>query len=124
MAAAPTRRGPAAPVNDAPHRLLPDVTFGAGVVVHAFTNLYGCRIGDGTRIGTFVEIQRGAVVGARGKIKSHTCVCDGVTSGDGVFVVHGVMFVNDKRPAATAAGGALQTEADSTLLRSVVAARA
>jgi UDP-2-acetamido-3-amino-2,3-dideoxy-glucuronate N-acetyltransferase len=110
----------AAPVNDAPHRLIADVTFGEGVIVHAFTNLYGCRIGAGTRIGTFVEIQRGAVVGARCKIQSHTFVCDGVSIGDGVFVGHGVMFVNDKRPAATAADGALQTEDDWTLLRTVV----
>jgi UDP-2-acetamido-3-amino-2,3-dideoxy-glucuronate N-acetyltransferase len=125
MAAAPPRAGgpprlPAAPVNDAPHRLIADVAFGEGVVVHAFTNLYGCRIGDGTRIGTFVEIQRGAVVGAQCKIQSHTFVCDGVTIGDRVFVGHGVMFVNDKRPGATAAGGALQTEDDWTLLRTVV----
>jgi acetyltransferase-like isoleucine patch superfamily enzyme len=112
------RRG--APANDAPYRLIADVRFGAGVVVHAFTNLYGCSIGDGTRVGTFVEIQRGAVVGARCKIQSHTFVCDGVTIGDGVFVGHGVMFVNDKRPAATAAAGALQTEDDWTLLRTVV----
>ena len=111
---------PAVPVNDAPHRVIADVTFGDRVVVHAFTNLYSCRIGDGTRIGTFVEIQRGAVIGARCKIQSHSFVCDGVTIGDEVFVGHGVMFVNDKRPAATAAGGALQTEADWTLLRSVV----
>jgi len=111
---------PAVPVNDAPHRVIADVTFGDRVVVHAFTNLYGCRIGVGTRIGTFVEIQRGAVIGARCKIQSHSFVCDGVTIGDEVFVGHGVMFVNDKRPAATAAGGALQTEADWTLLRSVV----
>jgi UDP-2-acetamido-3-amino-2,3-dideoxy-glucuronate N-acetyltransferase len=110
----------AAPVNDAPHRLIDDVTFGEGVVVHAFTNLYGCRVGDGTRIGTFVEIQRGAVVGARCKIQSHTFICDGVTIGDEVFVGHGVMFVNDKRPAATAAGGALRTEGDWTMLRTVV----
>jgi UDP-2-acetamido-3-amino-2,3-dideoxy-glucuronate N-acetyltransferase len=110
----------AAPVNDAPHRLIDDVTFGDGVVVHAFTNLYGCRIGDGTRIGTFVEIQRGAVVGARCKIQSHTFVCDGVAIGDEVFVGHGVMFVNDKRPAATAADGDLQTEDDWTMLRTVV----
>jgi UDP-2-acetamido-3-amino-2,3-dideoxy-glucuronate N-acetyltransferase len=109
-----------APVNDAPHRLIADVTFGDGVVVHAFTNLYGCRIGDDTRVGTFVEIQRGASVGARCKIQSHTFVCDGVTIGDGVFVGHGVMFVNDKRPAATAADGALQTEDDWTMLQTVV----
>jgi UDP-2-acetamido-3-amino-2,3-dideoxy-glucuronate N-acetyltransferase len=109
-----------APVNDAPHRLIADVTFGDGVVVHAFTNLYGCRIGDGTRIGTFVEIQRGASVGARCKIQSHTFVCDGVTIGDEVFVGHGVMFVNDKRPAATAADGALQREDDWTMLPTLV----
>jgi UDP-2-acetamido-3-amino-2,3-dideoxy-glucuronate N-acetyltransferase len=108
-----------APVNDAPHRLIADVTFGEDVVVHAFTNLYGCRIGDGTRIGTFVEIQRGASVGARCKIQSHTFVCDGVTIGDEVFVGHGVVFVNDKRPAA-AADGALQTEDDWTMLETVV----
>ena len=124
MASAPAAAGsPArmpAPVNDAPHRLISAVAFGEGVVVQAFTNLYGCRIGDQTRIGTFVEIQRGAVVGARCKIQSHTFICDGVTIGDGVFVGHGVMFVNDKRPAATAPGGALQTEADWTLLRTVV----
>ena len=110
----------AVPANDAPHRLLADVTLGEDVVVHAFANLYGCRIGDGTRIGTFVEIQRGAVVGARCKIQSHTFVCDGVTIGDEVFVGHGVMFVNDKRPAATAADGALQTDDDWTLMRTVV----
>jgi acetyltransferase-like isoleucine patch superfamily enzyme len=108
------------PVNDAPYRLLNDVQFGDGVVVQAFTNLYGCAIGDETRIGPFVEIQRGVTVGARCKVQSHTFICTGVEIGDEVFVGHGVMFVNDKRPAATAAGGALQTEADWTLLRSVV----
>ncbi len=108
------------PANDAPHRVLRDVEFGEGVAVHAFTNLYGCRVGDGTRIGTFVEIQRGATIGARCKIQSHTFICDGVTIGDGVFVGHGVMFVNDKRPAATAEGGDLKSEGDWTLLRTVV----
>jgi UDP-2-acetamido-3-amino-2,3-dideoxy-glucuronate N-acetyltransferase len=83
-------------------------------------NLYGCRIGDDSRIGTFVEIQRGATIGARCKVQSHTFICDGVTIGDEVFVGHGVMFINDKRPAATAAGGALQTEDDWTLLHTVV----
>jgi acetyltransferase-like isoleucine patch superfamily enzyme len=110
----------ARPVNDAPYRLIDDVAFGEGVAVYAFTNLYGCSIGDGTRIGTFVEIQRGAVVGARCKIQSHTFVCDGVTIEDEVFVGHGVMFINDKAPRATASGGALQTEADWTLLPTVV----
>src|SRR5207244_4590099 len=82
------------PANEAPYRLIRDVEFGEGVVVQSFTNLYGCRIGDGTRIGPFVEIQRGAVVGARCKIQSHTFVCDGVEIEDEVFVGHGVMFIN------------------------------
>jgi UDP-2-acetamido-3-amino-2,3-dideoxy-glucuronate N-acetyltransferase len=90
-----------APANDARHRLIDDVEFGDDVVVYSFTNLYGCRIGDRTRIGPFVEIQRGAVVGADCKVQSHTFICDGVTIEDDVFVGHGVMFVNDKRPRAT-----------------------
>jgi UDP-2-acetamido-3-amino-2,3-dideoxy-glucuronate N-acetyltransferase len=105
------------PVNDAPYRQIAhDVELGDGVVVHSFVNLYGCRIGDGTRIGTFVEIQRGAVIGARCKIQSHTFICDGVTIGDEVFVGHGVMFVNDKRPHATTGGGSLQGDEDWDLL--------
>ena len=90
-----------APANDAPSRLISDVTFGDNVIVQPFTNLYGCSIGDNTRIGPFVEVQRGAVIGANCKIQSHTFVCDGVTLEDEVFVGHGVMFVNDKRPRAT-----------------------
>jgi UDP-2-acetamido-3-amino-2,3-dideoxy-glucuronate N-acetyltransferase len=105
-----------APANEAPYRLIDDVEFGAEVVVHAFTNLYGCRIGDGTRIGAFVEIQRGAVIGARCKIQSHTFICDGVEIGDGVFVGHGVMFVNDKTPRAITSSGALARESDWVLL--------
>ena len=101
-------------------RLIDDVSFGEDVVVHAFTNLYGCQIGSHSRIGTFVEIQRGAVVGSSCKIQSHTFICDGVEIGDGVFVGHGVTFVNDRLPRATA-GGELQTEADWELLRTVVA---
>ena len=108
------------PANDAPFRCITDVGFGAGVVVHSFTNLYGCRIGDETRIGPFVEIQRGAVIGARCKIQSHTFICDGVSIGDEVFVGHGVMFVNDKTPRATSASGALQSVEDWKLLRTVV----
>ena len=104
------------PANDAPNRLIRDVTFGEGVVVQAFTNLYGCSIGDETRIGPFVEIQAGVLIGARCKIQSHTFVCEGVTIEDEVFVGHGVMFVNDKRPAATTARGSLQTETDWQLL--------
>jgi len=113
-----------APVNEAPYRLIAGVEFGADVVVQAFANLYGCRIGDGTRIGTFVEIQRGAVVGARCKIQSHTFVCEGVTIEDEVFVGHGVMFVNDKRPAATNSVGGLQSAEDWEVLRTVVERRA
>jgi UDP-2-acetamido-3-amino-2,3-dideoxy-glucuronate N-acetyltransferase len=97
-----------APVNDAPYRLIDDVQFGENVVVHPFTNLYGCAIGADTRVGPFVEIQRGAVIGAGCKIESHTLVCDGVTIEDEVFVGHGVMFVNDNRPRAKSGPGQWQ----------------
>jgi len=107
------------PVNEAPYRLINDVEFGDDVVVHAFTNLYGCRIGDHTRIGPFVEIQRGAAVGANCKIQSHAFVCDGVTIEDEVFVGHGVVFINDRRPRATR-NGALQGESDWELVPSVI----
>ena len=109
-----------APTNAAPYRLINDVEFGSDVVVQAFTNLYGCAIGDGTRVGTFVEIQRGVSIGASCKIQSHTFICDGVTIEDDVFVGHGVMFINDKFPRATNAEGQLQTEVDWQLLRTVV----
>jgi len=109
-----------APANDAPFRSIVDANLGEGVVVHSFTNLYGCSVGDHTRIGPFVEIQRGAVVGARCKISSHTFVCEGVTIEDEVFVGHGVMFVNDKRPAATNAAGEPKTSDDWELLRTLV----
>jgi acetyltransferase-like isoleucine patch superfamily enzyme len=79
-------------------------------------NLYGCRIGDETKVGTFVEIQKGVVVGARCKISSHSFLCEGVTIEDEVFVGHGVMFINDIEPRATTADGALQTEADWSVL--------
>ena len=105
-----------APANEAPHRRLNDVEFGANVVVHPFTNLYGCRVGDNTRIGPFVEVQRGAVIGANCKVQSHTFICDGVTIEDEVFVGHGVMFVNDKFPRATTDAGDLQSDADWALL--------
>jgi acetyltransferase-like isoleucine patch superfamily enzyme len=100
--------------------MLSDVRFGEGVVVQPFTNLYGCTIGDETRVGPFVEIQRGAVVGRRCKIQSHAFICSGVTLGDGVFVGHGVLFVNDKTPRATADDGRLAGEGDWTLLDIVV----
>jgi len=109
-----------APVNEAPHRLIADVTFGEDVVVQAFTNLYGCRIGDGTRIGPFVEIQRDVVIGANCKIQSHAFICSGVEIGDEVFVGHGVLFINDKFPRATNADGSIQTEAHWRLLRTVI----
>jgi acetyltransferase-like isoleucine patch superfamily enzyme len=108
------------PSNDAPYRLIDDVTFGQGVVVSPFTNLYGCRIGDETRIGPFVEIQRDAVIGARCKIQSHTFICSGVEIEDEVFVGHGTLFINDKFPRATSEAGELKTEADWSLQRTVV----
>ncbi len=109
-----------APANEASHRLLDDLELGEGVRIQAFTNLYGCRIGSRSRIGTFVEIQRGAVVGVDCKIQSHSFICDGVTIGDRVFVGHGVMFTNDLRPRATNEAGELQDEADWELVATVV----
>jgi UDP-2-acetamido-3-amino-2,3-dideoxy-glucuronate N-acetyltransferase len=113
-----------APANEAPYRMIRDVEFGADVNVYSFTNLYGCSVGDGSRIGTFVEVQAGAAIGANCKVSSHTFVCEGVTIEDGVFVGHGVTFVNDKRPQATADGGALQTAEDWEMLETVVEAGA
>ena len=111
---------PGSPVNDAPYRLIDDVDFGANVIVSPFTNLYGCRIGDETRIGPFVEIQRDAVIGARCKIQSHSFICTGVELEDEVFVGHGTLFINDKFPRATTDEGALKAEADWQLVRTVV----
>jgi acetyltransferase-like isoleucine patch superfamily enzyme len=98
-----------------------DVVQGANVrIFHPdLVNLYGCRIGDETKVGTFVEIQKNAVIGARCKISSHTFICEGVTIEDEVFVGHGVMFINDRRPRATA-GGSLQTEADWSVVPTLV----
>lgn len=89
-----------------------DVEIGEGSVVRDFVNLYGCKIGCDTKIGTFVEIQKNASIGDRCKISSHTFICEGVTIEDEVFVGHGVMFINDLYPRAATEGGALQTEAD------------
>ena len=108
------------PANDAPCRLLDDVDFGSDVLVGPFTNLYGCAVGDGTRIGPFVEIQRGARIGARCKVQSHTFVCEGVSVEDEVFIGHGVLFVNDKYPRAATEAGELQTADDWELLETVV----
>ena len=107
------------PSNDAPYRLIDNVSFGEYVVVSSFTNLYGCRIGDNSRIGPFVEIQRGAAIGSNCKIESHSFICTGVTIEDEVFVGHGAIFVNDKFPRATAEGR-LQTEEDWEVLRTTV----
>ena len=93
-------------------RISKDVRLGKDVSVHCFANLYGCAIGDDSRVGAFVEIQKNVSVGARCKISSHTFICEGVTVEDEVFVGHGVMFINDIDPRATAAGGRPQTEAD------------
>ncbi len=93
-------------------RIAPDVTLGRDVVVYAFANLYGCEIGDETRVGAFVEIQRGAKIGRRVKVSSHTFICEGVTIEDNVFVGHGVVFINDLYPRATNEHGELQTSAD------------
>ncbi len=105
-------------------RVAPDVKMGKGVRLFAFVNLYGCEIGDGTRVGTFVEIQKGAKVGANCKISSHTFICEGVTIEDGVFVGHGVTFINDMYPRAVTGEGALQTEADWKCIPTVVRAGA
>lgn len=93
-------------------RIAPDVKLGKGVRIFAFTNLYGCELGDDVKVGTFVEIQKGAKIGNRCKISSHTFICEGVTLEDEVFIGHNVTFVNDLFPRATNAGGGLQTEAD------------
>src|SRR5215471_6698475 len=90
----------------------PDVKLGKDVKLSKFINLYGCEIGDETKIGAFVEIQKNATVGKRCKISSHTFICEGVTIQDHVFVGHGVTFINDSYPRATTASGGLQTEAD------------
>jgi UDP-2-acetamido-3-amino-2,3-dideoxy-glucuronate N-acetyltransferase len=101
-----------------------NVKIGQGVRIFGFVNLYGCEIGDESKIGTFVEIQKGARIGRRCKISSHTFVCEGVTIEDEVFVGHGVTFTNDKYPRATTAEGGLQTEADWQCLGTVVKRRA
>jgi acetyltransferase-like isoleucine patch superfamily enzyme len=92
--------------------IAPDVKLGQRVKIYAFTNLYGCEIGDDVKIGTFVEIQKGVRVGNRCKISSHSFLCEGVTLEEEVFIGHGVTFINDRFPKATNALGALQTEAD------------
>ena len=100
--------------------IAPDVKLGNNVKLSRFINLYGCQIGDDTKIGAFVEIQKNASVGRRGKISSHTFICEGVRIEDGVFVGHGVTFINDAYPRATNSVGELQTESDWKVAATVV----
>ncbi len=97
-----------------------DVKLGRDVVIHNFVNLYGCEIGDETRIGSFVEIQKRARVGSRCKISSHSFICEGVSIEDEVFIGHGVVFINDKYPHATTSEGRLQTDDDWKAVPTVV----
>jgi acetyltransferase-like isoleucine patch superfamily enzyme len=99
--------------------IAPDVKLGKGVKLSKFINMYGCEVGDDTKIGAFVEIQKNASVGRQCKISSHTFICEGVTIEDNVFIGHGVMFINDIYPRATA-NGQLQTEADWKVERTVI----
>ena len=101
-------------------RIAPDVKLGKDVRVFCFVNMYGCEVGDGSRIGAFVEVQKGAVIGSNCKISSHTFICEGVEIGDRVFVGHNVSFINDKKPRATRPDGTPQTEEDWTLERTRV----
>jgi acetyltransferase-like isoleucine patch superfamily enzyme len=101
-----------------------DVKLGQGVKLSKFINLYGCEIGDETKIGAFVEVQKNAIVGRRCKISSHTFICEGVTIEDNVFIGHGVMFINDSHPRATTPDGQLQTENDWKVERTLVKAGA
>jgi len=111
-------------VSELYQRIAPDVRLGRDVRIYAFVNLYGCEIGDETRIGTFVEIQKGVRVGRRCKIQSHTFICEGVTIEDEVFVSHNVNFVNDLLPRATTRDGSLKTEDDWKLTPTLVRRRA
>ena len=101
-------------------RITDDVKLGKNVKIFDFVNLYGCEIGDDTKIGTFVEIQKNAKVGANVKVSTHTFICEGVTIEDDVFIGHGVTFINDKYPSATAESGQLQTEEDWVVVPTLV----
>jgi acetyltransferase-like isoleucine patch superfamily enzyme len=105
-------------------RIAPDVKLGRNVRIFNFTNLYGCEIGDDVKIGTFVEIQKGAKIGNRCKISSHTFICEGVVLEDEVFVGHHVVFTNDRHPRATNEDGSLQTDADWKCIPTLVKRRA
>ena len=97
-----------------------DVKLGQGVKVYSFSNLYGCSVGDDTQIGTFVEIQRGATIGARCKIQSHSFICDGVAIEDEVFIGHNVTFINDRYPRATTAEGTKQRQDDWVVIPTTI----
>lgn len=101
-------------------QIAPDVKLGKNVRIFGFTNLYGCEIGDDVKVGTFVEIQKGAKVGNNCKISSHSFLCEGVTLEDGVFIGHGVTFTNDLYPRATNDSGQLQSEADWKCIKTLV----
>lgn len=101
-------------------RVAPDVKLGVGVTLSVFVNLYGCEIGDHTRIGSFVEIQKGARIGHHCKISSHSFICEGVTIEDGVFIGHDVTFTNDLYPRATNSDGTLQGDADWTCVPTLI----
>ena len=101
-------------------RIAPDVKFGQDVKIYAFVNMYGCEIGDESKIGTFVEIQKGVRIGRRVKVSSHSFLCEGVTVEDEVFIGHGVMFTNDKYPRATTDTGELQGELDWACIPTLV----
>ena len=102
------------------HSIAPDVRLGQNVKISEFVNLYGCSIGDNTKIGSFVEVQKNASIGRNCKIQSHTFICEGVTIEDGVFVGHGVTFINDKYPRATNGNGGLQSEKDWNVVPTLV----
>jgi acetyltransferase-like isoleucine patch superfamily enzyme len=101
-------------------RIAPDVKLGQNVAIHAFVNLYGCSIGDNSRVGAFVEIQKDAYIGRNVKVSSHTFICEGVTIEDDVFVGHNVSFINDKYPRAATESGVPQSEADWSVIKTVV----
>ncbi len=110
-------------MNDDPlktRKIAPDVKLGTDVKIYDFVNLYGCEVGENTKIGTFVEIQKGSKIGRNCKISSHTFICEGVIIEDDVFVGHNVTFINDVFPRATAEGGKLQTEEDWTCIPTLV----
>ena len=101
-------------------RIAPDVKLGKDVKIFAFVNMYGCTIGDGSKVGTFVEIQKGANIGRNVKVSSHTFICEGVQIEDNVFIGHNVSFINDKYPRSANADGSLQTEANWTVVPTLV----